>query len=432
MVISYEERRWREQLELEELRSYQLSRLNSLLERVLPENRFYAQKYQSIRLPLRSWEAFRELPFTTKEELITSEVAGFAAHHTFPLDRYVRLHRTSGTQGRPLTILDTAEDWQWWIDGWQFVLDAAGITSADRVLLAFSFGPFIGFWSAYDACAARGALVIPTGGMTTLARVDMIQTLRPTCVLCTPSYALHLAEVARQNNIDLSGAGVRKLIVAGEPGGSIPSVRQRIEAAWGAVVIDHSGATEVGPWGYADCQRCGLHVNESEFIAEFRPIPESTAVFDAEGQLAELVITTLGRVGCPVIRYRTGDLVRPIRKHHLSNRFVLLDGGVLGRVDDMVTVRGVNVFPSALDCLLREFPEIDEYRITVYRERELDELRIEVEDRAHQPQRIAEFIQRRLGLRVHVVEVPGGSLPRFEGKARRFVDQRKLVSDPHR
>jgi phenylacetate-CoA ligase len=111
---------------------------------------------------------------------------------------------------------------------------------------------------------------------------------------------------------------------------------------------------------------------------------------------------------------------------------VLLDGGVLGRVDDMVTVRGVNVFPSALDCLLREFPEIDEYRITVYRERELDELRIEVEDRAHQPQRIAEFIQRRLGLRVHVVEVPGGSLPRFEGKARRFVDQRKLVSDHHR
>ena len=166
-------------------------------------------------------------------------------------------------------MLDTPDDWQWWIDGWQFVLDAAEMTPSDRALLAFSFGPFIGFWSAFDAIVARGALAIPGGGMGSLARIELLRTTKATALFCTPTYALRLAEVAAENKIDLRHLSVEKIVVAGEPGGSVPAMRARIEAAWGAAVVDHAGATEVGPWGFADAEGRGLHVNESEFIAEF-------------------------------------------------------------------------------------------------------------------------------------------------------------------
>jgi phenylacetate-CoA ligase len=367
-------------------------------------------------------EQVRDWPLTTKAELVGTEPEGFAMNRTFPIERYVRLHRTSGTRGRPLVVLDTHDDWCWWLDGWQFVLDAAGISAGDRIVMAFSFGPFIGFWSAYDACVARGALVAPTGGMTTLARLDLLLSLGASCVFCTPSYALRLAEVASENGIPLATSPVRCLVVAGEPGGSVPATRRRIEAAWGARVVDHSGATEVGPWGYADRERLGLHVNESEFLAECLCVGSDQPA--ADGQLAELVLTTLGRSGSPVLRYRTGDLVRPTRPAAGPNRFLLLSGGVLGRVDEMLIIRGVNVFPSAVEAILREFPEIGEFRITAYRRRELEELRIEIEDLANDPGRVVRALDIRLGLRVEVSCVAPGSLPRFEGKGRRFVDRR--------
>jgi phenylacetate-CoA ligase len=219
--------------------------------------------------------------------------------------------------------------------------------------------------------------------------------------------------------------------VAGEPGGSLLSTRHRIEEAWGARVIDHAGATEVGPWGYADEKRVGLYVNESQFIAEFRPLDQSQCVEDTGGRPAELILTTLGRAGSPVIRYRTGDVVLPRPHHDGQTQFVLLEGGVLGRADDMIIVRGVNIFPSALEEVLREIAEVQEFRVTVYRHQELDQLRIEVEDSLHQPQRIADLIQRRIGIRVEVLEVPGGTLPRFEGKGRRFIDLRTQEPPQH-
>jgi phenylacetate-CoA ligase len=231
-----------------------------------------------------------------------------------------------------------------------------------------------------------------------------------------------MAEVAKENQIDTAALGVRRMIVAGEPGGSIAAIRQQMELAWNAKVIDHSGATEIGPWGYADRQQRGLHIVETEFFAEFLSIESGEPA--GEGELAELILTTLGRSGCPVIRYRTGDLVRPTWKANGQNRFVLLDGGVLGRVDDMMIVRGVNVFPSSVEQILRSFPEIMEYRMNAHSHGEMDELSVEIEDRLEQPARVAKELQLRLGLRVEVRCVPIGSLPRFEGKGRRFVDQR--------
>jgi phenylacetate-CoA ligase len=163
-------------------------------------------------------------------------------------------------------------------------------------------------------------------------------------------------------------------------------------------------------------------VIEAEYIAEFLSL--ATGAPAEDGEEAELVITNLGREGCPVFRYRTGDVVKPTWKFHGANKFVMLTGGVLGRTDDMLVVRGVNVFPSSIDHILRSFPEVVEYRATVYKISEMDRLRIEVEDRLQQPERISQEIKLRLGLRVEVDSVPLGTLPRFEGKGKRFVDQR--------
>ena len=424
MANDFAHRREMEQLEAEALAEHQLSRLNYVLREILPHNSLFNQKLADISLPIDSLEALNQLPYTHKEDLIDSgSPHQLAANRTFPLEHYVRYHRTSGTRGRPLSILDTAEDWKWWINGWQYVLDAAEIDAGDRVMLAFSFGPFIGFWSAHDAVVARGSLVIPGGGMNTVARLDLLRSAKATALFCTPSYALHMAEIAEENQIDVAALEVRRLIVAGEPGGSIPTVRNRIETTWNAPVIDHAGATEVGPWGYSDSQRRGLHVNEAEFLAEF--ISLKTGQPAGESELAELVLTTLGRIGSPVIRYRTGDLVRPSWSSSGPCRFVMLEGGVLGRSDDMMIIRGVNVFPSSVEQILHGFPEMVEYRLTALKVGEMDTLSVEIEDRLNDPQRVARELALRLGLRVDVRCVPLGSLPRFEGKGRRFVDDRE-------
>ncbi|MCA9215448.1 MAG: phenylacetate--CoA ligase family protein [Planctomycetales bacterium] len=414
-------RRQFEALSRSEIESHHLARLNALLSEILPANQFYAKKLGANIGRLESLEQLRELPFTEKDEL-ASPNRDLAANHTFPVERYSRFHRTSGTKGKPMVVLDTADDWHWWIETWQFVLDAAELTTSDRVAMAFSFGPFIGFWTANDAIAARGALVIPGGGMDTLSRLDLIRSAEATVICCTPTYAMRLAEVAIENNIDIVNSSVDRIIVAGEPGGSIPSIRDRIESAWNARVIDHSGATEVGPWGFADRQRLGLHIAENEFIAEFLSVDSGEPAKD--GELSQLVLTSLGRVGCPVIRYRTGDLVRPRWNADPRCNFVLLEGGVLGRADDMMIIRGVNVFPSSIEQILRTFPSVAEYRITATREREMDQLHIEIEAGPGDVDDVAAELKVRLGLNVAVTLVDEGTLPRFEAKGKRFVDQR--------
>ena len=265
--------------------------------------------------------------------------------------------------------------------------------------------------------------MIPAGGLSTIARLDLLKTSGATVVCSTPSYALRMAEVAAENEIDIRSSDVSRIIVAGEPGGSIPSIRSRIERAWDARVVDHSGASEIGPWGYADEDDQGLHIIETEFLSEFIGIESGERA--GEGELSELVLTTLSRIGCPVIRYRTGDLVRPHWLRDGANRFVFLEGGVLGRADDMLVIRGVNIFPGAVEQIVCEFPEVAEYRITATKNGEMDALSVEVEDRLEDPNRIAEALNVRLGLNVRVTSVPLESLPRFEGKGKRFVDLRR-------
>ncbi len=423
-----QQRREIQQLDRNSLAAYQLNRMNNLLKSILPENRFYADRVEALgrdphRLKLDSLDAIREFPLTLKSELIDDDSpAGFARNLTYSIDRYCRFHRTSGSRGRPMVVLDTLEDWAWWMETWQYVLDSAEMTAADRVLMAFSFGPFIGFWSAFDAAVERGCLVVPTGAMTTLARLELIETTGSTIVFCTPSYGLHMAEVAHQNKLENVSRQVRKIVVAGEPGGSIPAIRGRLESFWNADVVDHTGASEVGPWGFADPAGRGVYVNEAQFYPEFLSVESGQPASD--GELSELILTPLGRAGSPVIRYRTGDLVRPTWQDPQPCHFVLLEGGVLGRSDDMMIIRGVNVFPTAIEQILRSFPEVVEYRMTAFKQSEMDQLKIELEDQLNEPDRIKQELQLRLGLRVEVVCVPAGTLPRFEAKGKRFVDQR--------
>ncbi len=423
MATDFQQRESLMQSSPDVLANYQLDRLNRLIADILPDNRFYQEKFSSINLPLESLDQLESLPFTLKSELVEqAEHSGFAANLTFPIDQYVRFHRTSGTKGRPMVVLDTRDDWDWWMDSWQYVLDAADIRTDDRVLMAFSFGPFIGFWSAHDAVAHRGALVIPTGGMSTVARLELMRTMDVTTLFCTPSYAIHLAQIAGENQIKASELGLRRIVVAGEPGGSVPAVRHQIETHWNARVLDHSGASEVGPWGFGDPLARGLYVNEAEFIAEFLSVESGN--YADQGELSELVLTCLGRTGSPIIRYRTGDLVKPVWDDEQSCRFVLLSGGVLGRSDDMMIIRGVNIFPSSIEQILRSFPEIVEFRMTAFKNGAMDALRIDIEDRLEDPKRVAEELHLRLGLHIDVKCVEIGTLPRFELKGKRFIDQR--------
>ncbi len=410
------------------LDALKLDCLRSLLHEVLPHNAFYEAKLGRVAAEgLSSLEDLATWPFTFKEELVTAAADGVPGNLTWPVEKYSRFHQTSGTHGRPLPVFDTPVDWAWWMECWRVILDRGGVRPDDRVLVASSFGPYAGFWSCFDAVVARGALAIPTGGMPSLGRLQLVRALAVTVLVATPSYALHLAEIAEANKIDLAATSIRLVIVVGEPGGSIPATRARIGDAWGSDVLDHAGATEVGPWGVGDLIGGGLDVIETAFHPEF--LAMETGRPAGPGELAELVITTLGRTGAPVIRYRTGDVVRPVWTADTNGAsgappWVRLEGGILGRADDMLVVRGVNIFPGGIDDIVRSFPEVVEHRLTVATQGSLDVLRLEIEDRLGDSGRVANEFKLRLGLKVEVTTVPIGSLPRFEGKGRRLVDHR--------
>ncbi len=353
----------------EAIRARQWTRLDQLVRAIQPDNPFFARKWRRAGFDspgdLRGWDEFSQLPLTTKAELVLDQAAHppFGSNLTFPLERYVRVHQTSGTTGAPLRWLDTQESWDWWARCWGFVLRGAGLGPGDRVFFPFSFGLFVGFWAGFEGARALGCLAIPGGGQDSAQRLAAIQALGATAVCCTPSYALHLAEIARERGVDLAKAGIRATVHAGEPGAGIASIRARLEAAWGGRAYDHAGMTEIGAYGYECAAQAGLHVNESEFIAEV--LDPATGRPAAEG---ELVLTNLGRAGSPLVRYRTGDRVRVATGECGCGRtFTRLAGGILGRVDDMLVVRGVNVFPAAIEGIVRRFPAVDEFVIEVFR-----------------------------------------------------------------
>jgi phenylacetate-CoA ligase len=418
----------------EKIERLQLRKLRSLLEAILPANPFYARKLAACGAASSpaSLEAYaRTIPPTTRHELVRDRLANppYGTNLTFPLEAYVRCHQTSGTTTVPIRWLDTAESWSLIVDNWVQILHAAGVTRRDRFFFAFSFGPFLGFWSALEAVQRLGCFCFAGGSMSSMGRLQAILDNGITAVCCTPTYAQHLSEVAQDKKVDLARSRLRLLIVAGEGGGSIPATRARIERLWpGAAVFDHHGMTEVGPVTYQCPARPGaLHVLESAYLPEVIDPHSERPV--APGETGELVLTTLDRIGSPLLRYRTGDLVKPRRRSVCAcgRHELALDGGIIGRSDDMVVVRGVNVYPSLVEEIVRAYPEVAEYRVQLDCRNAMIELSLEVEPAANSPgldslpRRLEQSLQAALNLRVPVILLPPGSLPRFEMKAQRWV-----------
>lgn len=409
------------------LRANQWRKLRSIVLHLATTEGFYSQKFRQhgIRVTsLNRLEDFiQQVPFTQKSELLDDRLQHppFGTNLTRPFEQYTRFCQTSGTSsGQPMAWLDTVDSWEAMLACWRRVFVGADLVRGrDRIFFAFSFGPFLGFWTAFES-AARDYLVIPGGGLSSQARLETMARYGATTLCCTPTYALRLGEmIGEASGVERLALRVNKILVAGEPGGSIPEVRARIEQLWDARVYDHHGMTEVGPVSYEITrQPRDLILIEEAYLAEV--IDPQTGLEVPEGGHGELVLTTLDRAACPLLRYRTGDWVK---KREKAGRIVL-EGGVLSRVDDMVVVRGVNVYPSAIEAVVRQFPDIIEYMVEQKKEDAMDEIEVLIEAPADLAPRLLKRLESRLrdtfSLRIPVRLADSGSLPRHEFKARRW------------
>jgi phenylacetate-CoA ligase len=386
---------------------------------------------------IRTLADIKKLPFTTKDELKQSQAdhplwGDFLA---VPLDECLRVHMTSATTGRPLAFLDTKDDWYGFYHSYARSLYAYGVRKSDVVMAAFSYGPWIGYWSGFYAAQDLGALVIPSGGLSTDQRIDALLTYPITVLGCTPSYALFLAEQAAKKGIDLAKeTKIRITWHTGEPGASIPATKAKIEAAFGASAYDCLGLTEIAAWGFECDARSGLvHVHEDYCLPEVldeqdRPVKP--------GQTGELVFTSLYRKAMPLLRYRTRDIVRLADRACPCGRSLLaLDGGLLGRLDDMKKIRGVVIYPRRIEELVRPHDGVDEFQVVLRRKDGLDDILIRIDpsprltaaDCAGLLTQLDEELRVGLGIRVTVEAVEPGSLPRWDHKARRVKDERTEV-----
>jgi phenylacetate-CoA ligase len=420
----------------DETGTLQFKKLEALLRKVYASNSFYRNKFSQFGIGLsqiRSLDDLRKLPFTMKREFEEDQEKNppFGTNLTEPLENYVQYHQTTGTTGKPLKFLDTKESWAWRGKVACHILKGAGVSRGDRVLFPFNFGPYTAFWVMYEGAYQLGILIIPTGGWNSLQRLECMIENKATVVPTTPTYALALADTAREHGIDLASSSVKSLLLSGEPGGLIPQVRKKLQKIWNARCFDYIGLTEVGTWGFQCTEEPdGVHVLESEFIAEI--VDPETGIPVQVGMIGELVLTNLGRSCMPAIRYRTGDLVKVKDGVCPCGRtFRVLEGGVLGRKDEMIIIKGVNLFPNVLtDIVETHIQPGDDYRIEVYEEKSINEIKIKLEikekGRREETRRvIQDETKRKLNLRVEVEVVPTGALPKFDYKAKRFIDRRK-------
>ena len=399
-------------------------------ESVLPLNAFYLRKLRiGAGNVSKSWirDNFDSFEFTSKLELQNSQSSypPYGDFHYLNLAQYNRFHQTSGSSGKPLLFLDSKDGWEWLLNNWLKIFALAGIEKGDRLFFPFSFGPFLGFWTAFESACKAGCLSFPGGGMSSESRLALIQNQKINVVFTTPSYALRLGEVARIQGVNLKDLGLKKLVLAGEPGANIPATRLRIEKDWGPIVVDHHGMTETGPVTVECSTTPGLlHIIENAFIAEvIDPITQKKLSLDSIG---ELVLSSIGRVGCPLLRYRTGDIV------HLNHQKCAcgfngqsLKGGILSRADEMIFLKGNNIYPSALQNMLHSIEGILDFRITFYKTEGNPHLLFEIEtlqtDSESIKNMLEKMIQSAFLFKPVIKIVPTGTLPTQEMKSKRFI-----------
>ena len=431
-----------ETLAKDRLRALQTEKLRRAVQRAWNESPFHRRLYESAGVTpdqIRTFDDIRRLPFMTREDWMAcqADMPLFGDLVTRPREQAIRYHLTSGTSGRqPLRVLDSRKDWSWIGEMWCYGFWGFGIRPRDTVFFAFSYGSFIGFWGAHYCCEKIGCLVLPSGNMTTEARVKQIVEMSATVVCATPTYALRMAQVAQSLGIDLAkDSAVERVIVSGEPAGSIPATKRLIEEMWGAKCGDTAGMTEIGTIMIFECehQPGGTHIIEDHFVEEvLNPETGEPAPY---GERGERVVTSFGRGFIPLIRYRTKDLVEKIPHTSCAcgRTGDIYRGGILGRVDDMKLIRGTNVYPRAVEAIVREYSEIEEFQIVVTREDGIrDEITVQCElaegDRARwdglSPRLAKDLADNHEGLRFNLTLAEPGTLPRFELKAKRLQDLR--------
>lgn len=421
------------------IQEIQFRKLRKILDWVSNSNPFYKRKLQDHRIDIEEIQDLHDLeklPFSTKEEfqLDQEKTPPFGTNLSEPLDHFIRYHQTTGTKGKPLRWLETKESWQWRRRLAATALWAAGVRPSDISFFPFSFGPHVAFWGLFEGAQELGALAIAGGGWDTLQRVQFIMDNKVTVICCTPTYALRITEVARENGIDLRDSSLRRLIQAGEPGALVPSIRKKLIEALGAMPYDYSGLTEVGAYGIqCQHQEQAVHVNESEFILEI--IDAKTGGKTQDGEIGEMVLTNLGRGCAPSIRFRTGDLAKLKTENCPCGRtYKMLDGGVLGRSDDMIIIRGLNIFPSQIaEVVQRHLMIGEEYQVLVYEKDGMGELKVQIElheGRKNEqiPRMLRNELRQRFEIRMEVEAVSEGTLQRSDYKSKRFLDKRKEVA----
>jgi phenylacetate-CoA ligase len=430
-----------ETLDRERLQALQLAKLRRQCEWAAARSPWYRRLFADEGFDparLRSVSDLRRLTPLTRDEWMNSqfEHPPYGQIPTIGGEGAIRVHTTSGTTGRgPLRALDSRKDWAWIAEMWAYAIWGCGVRPADTAYIAFGYGSFIGFWGLHYAMEKVGVLNVPGGAQTTEARVRQMIDFDVNVVASTPTYALRLAQEAETLGIDLRGSSVSRVILSGEPAGSIPQTKALIEEQWGAKAFDTAGMTEIGTIMVFECehQPGGTHIIEDHVLEEV--INPETLEPVGYGEAGERVVTSFGRGSIPLLRYRTGDLVCrvPASECICGRGFDIYEGGILGRVDDMKIIRGTNVYPRAIEAIVREFAEVDEFQIVITREGLRDEITLRVElkpDWLEDGWRsLSDTLHRRLalaheGLNFRVERAGAGALPRFELKAKRTVDHR--------
>jgi phenylacetate-CoA ligase len=428
---------YHETMPRESLEALQLRRLQAVVDRVYHLVPFYRRRMDDLGVKpehIRTLADLRLLPFTTKQDLRDNYPFGmFAA----PMEQIVRIHASSGTTGKPTPVAYTQRDLETWAELMARALASAGAHRGDIIHNAYGYGLFTGGLGIHYGAERLGAAVIPVSGGQTRRQIMLLQDFGPTVITCTPSFALYLAEVGQEMGVDFQGLKLKVGVFGAEPW--TEGMRQEIEKRLNLDAVDIYGLSEIiGPGVSVECieAKAGLHVAEDHFIPEILNPADLSA--QPAGELGELVITTLTKEAVPLLRYRTRDITSLNYAPCICGRTILRMNRLQGRSDDMLIIRGVNVFPSQIESVLMETPGVaPHYQLIVDREGMLDTLEVQVEvdeatfsDEVKQMQALAQSIQRKIKdyftVSVKVKLVEPQSIPRSEGKAKRVIDKRQL------
>jgi phenylacetate-CoA ligase len=418
------------------LLEYQLELFRRQMAHVLERSPMYRRKFSEAGVRpehIKTLEDVRKVPFTTKDELRRSQEQYplFGDFHCIPEEEGVRVFQTTGTTGIPVRSLVSRKDWfEVYYEQFMYFMYGYGITKADVMFVPFNYGLYIAWWGLHSAFEKAGVLIIPGGGQSSEDRIKNIVEWKPTVVCGTPTYILFLGDVAKKMGIDLSKTAVRTVITAGEPGAQVPSTKKQVETTWGAKNYDDIGSTEISNFGFECVAQQGTHVIESMFLAEV--VDPETGEPLPPGEPGELILTNLCCESMPLIRWRMGDVVKfNVQKCNCGRTFLRLDGGVIGRVDDMFQFGGVNIFPSAIENFVRGTDAFStEYQIVAPRMGSGKHLTIRIEplslsitkeEMARSVKAFKENFKFRIGVSPDIEIVEIGKLPRFEGKARRVI-----------